>query len=170
MLKRIAILAACMSLLATGAVFAQSSKPTLLQQYSDWEVYTYDGQNGKICYALSKPKDIQPSDRDHGDVFFFVSSRPQEGVKGETSILVGYTFKENSSVSVDVDGQKFTMFTKGDGAWMENPAQESTLLNAMRAGRAMSVSGQSSRGTDTSYRFSLSGVTAATNRLNEVCN
>ncbi|MDQ0313869.1 invasion associated locus B family protein [Amorphus orientalis] len=170
MLKRIAILAACVSFLATGAAMAQSSKPTLLQQYSDWEVYTYDGQNGKICYALSKPKDMQPANRDHGDVFLFVSNRPSEGVKGETSVLVGYTFQENSSVSVDVDGQKFTMFTKGDGAWMENPAQEASLLEAMRAGRAMSISGTSSRGTDTVYRFSLSGVTAATNRLNQVCS
>lgn len=149
---------------------AQSSTPTLLKQFNDWEVYSYDGQGGKICYALSKPKDKQPADRDHGDVFFFLSNRPQEGVKGETSILVGYTFKENSSVVVDVDGKKFTMFTKGDGAWMENPAQEASLLQAMRAGRAMTVSGTSSRGTETTYRFSLSGVTAASNQVSQSCN
>lgn len=170
MLKRVVILAALVSIFATGAAVAQTSKPTLVQKYNDWEVYSYDGQSGKICYALSRPKDSQPSDRDHGDVFFFVSNRPSEGVKGETSMLVGYTFKENSSVTVDVDGQKFTLFTKGDGAWMENPAQEASLLAAMRKGRAMSASGQSTRGTNTSYRFSLSGVTAASDRINQICN
>lgn len=149
---------------------AQSSTPTLVQKYNDWEVYSYDGQSGKICYALSKPKDMQPADRDHGDVFFFVSNRPSEGVKGETSMLVGYTFKESSAVTVDVDGQKFTLFTKGDGAWMENPAQEASLLAAMRAGRAMSATGASARGTQTTYRYSLSGVTAATDRINQICN
>jgi invasion protein IalB len=170
MLKRVVIFAALVSFFSTGAAMAQSSTPTLVQKYNDWEVYSYDGQSGKICYALSKPKDMQPADRDHGDVFFFVSNRPSEGVKGETSMLVGYTFKESSAVTVDVDGQKFTLFTKGDGAWMENPAQEASLLAAMRAGRAMAANGTSAKNTQTSYRFSLSGVTAATDRINQICN
>ena len=63
--------------------------------------------------------------------------------------------------SVDIDGQKFTMFTKKDGAWMANPAEERKLVAAMKAGREMVVSGVSARGTQTTYTYSLSGVTAA---------
>ena len=44
-------------------------------------------------------------------------------------------------MTVDVDGQKFAMFTKEDGAWVENAAEEASMLEAMRKGRAMPVSG-----------------------------
>jgi hypothetical protein len=84
-------------------------------------------------------------------------------------VIVGYSFKEQSSVSVDIDGNKFTMFTKNDGAWMANPTEERQLVGAMKAGRSMVVSGVSSRGTQTTYTFSLSGVTASISAADKAC-
>ncbi len=66
-------------------------------------------------------------------------------------------------MTVDVDGQEFSLFTKDDGAWVESPADEAQLVAAMRAGSRMTVKGQSARGTETTYTFSLSGVTAGSN-------
>ncbi|NVK34138.1 MAG: hypothetical protein HWE23_06650 [Rhodobacteraceae bacterium] len=154
-------------IVSSAAAFAQT--PTLLQQHTDWAAYSHSGGSGKVCYALTKPTELLPSDRNHGDVFFFVSTRPSEGVSAEPSLLVGYPLKEGSNVIVDVDGTKFTLFTKGDGAWVENAATEAQLVAAMKAGRAMTVSGQSSRGTQTTYKFSLSGVTAAINNSISAC-
>ena len=143
--------------------------PTLLEQYNDWEAYRYDGGGQKTCYILSKPKTLSPSNRNHGDVFFFVTSRPAEKVFNEISVLVGYPFAPDSNVTVDVDGREFRLFTKEDGAWVESPAEEQQLFAAMKAGRAMSVKGRSARGTETTYTFSLSGVTASSNRLASEC-
>lgn len=154
---------------ALSGAAANAQSPTLLNQFKDWAAYAHSGKNGKFCYALSKPTQMQPGDRNHGDVFFFVSTRPAEGVSNEPSLLVGYPFKEGSSVSVDVDGQRFDMFTKGDGAWVRNAADEARLVGAMRAGREMKVSGESSRGTQTSYTYSLSGITAAVNAASDAC-
>jgi hypothetical protein len=39
----------------------------------------------------------------------------------------------------------------------------------MKAGRSMTVNGVSSRGTQTSYTFSLSGVTAAIAAADKAC-
>ncbi|MEO1102675.1 MAG: invasion associated locus B family protein [Pseudomonadota bacterium] len=143
--------------------------PTLLETYNDWEAYRYEAGGQKTCYILSKPKTLAPTDRNHGDVFFFVTSRPGESVFNEVSILVGYPFAPDSAVTVDVDGRDFTLFTKEDGAWMETAADEQQLVAAMKAGRSMTVRGKSARGTDTTYTFSLSGVTAGTNRLTSEC-
>ncbi|MEM8664360.1 MAG: hypothetical protein AAGF49_09600, partial [Pseudomonadota bacterium] len=93
--------------------------PTLLQTYNDWEAYRYDASGQKTCYVLSKPKTLAPTNRNHGDVFFFLTSRPAESVFNEVSILVGYPFAPDSTVTVDVDGKTFSLFTKDDGAWME---------------------------------------------------
>jgi invasion protein IalB len=152
---------------STAAAFAQT--PTLLKQHTDWAAYALTGGSGKVCYALTKPTTMQPGDRNHGDVFFFVTSRPAEGVSSEPSLLVGYPFKDKSSVSVNIDGKNFTLFTNNDGAWVENAATEAQLVAAMKAGREMSVEGESSRGTRTSYKFSLSGVTAAINTAAQAC-
>ena len=97
------------------------------------------------------------------------NSNSGENVDNEPSVIVGYSFKEQSSVSVDIDGQKFTMFTKKDGAWMANPAEERKLVAAMKAGREMVVSGVSARGTQTTYTYSLSGVTAAIGSADTAC-
>ena len=162
-------LATAFVLLAGTASGALAQSPTLISQQKDWAAYSYAGSKGKVCYALSKPKKLEPADRNHGDVFFFVSTRPGEGVSNEPSLIVGYPFSDGSKVNVDIDGKAFSMFTKGDGAWVENAAEENNLITAMKAGSNMSVSGTSSRGTSTSYTFSLSGVTAAIDLASKAC-
>ena len=162
------LIPALLALVFTSAA-ALAQTPALIGQHSAWATYSYGGAKGKVCYALSKPTKLAPSDRNHGDVFFFVSNRPGENVDNEPSVIVGYSFKEQSSVSVDVDGKGFTMFTKNDGAWMANPTEERQLVSAMKAGRSMTVNGVSSRGTQTSYTFSLSGVTAAITAADKAC-
>ncbi|MCA1299700.1 invasion associated locus B family protein [Stappia indica] len=152
-----------------SSVAASAQTPTPIGEFNQWRAFSYGGAKGKVCYALSQPTKMAPSDRNHGDVFFFVSNRPGENVTNEPSVIVGYPFKDNSSVSVDVDGRKFTLFTKNDGAWMSNPAEERQLIAAMKAGSKMQVTGVSQRGTQTIYDFSLSGVTASITAADKAC-
>jgi invasion protein IalB len=155
--------------LALSGAAANAQTPNLISQFKDWAAYSYGGAKGKVCYALSKPVQMTPSDRNHGDVFFFVSNRPGEGVANEPMVMVGYPFKDGSSVTVEIDGTKFTLFTKGDGAWVENAAKERELVGAMKAGKEMQVSGVSTRDTQTSYKYSLSGITAAIQAADKAC-
>ncbi|MHA1189706.1 MAG: invasion associated locus B family protein, partial [Alphaproteobacteria bacterium] len=74
------------------------------------------------------------------------------------------------TVSVNIGGTLFTMFTQADSAWLFNEAEESNLLAAMKAGSDMTISGMSRRGNKTTYRMSLSGVTAAANKILSECN
>jgi invasion protein IalB len=159
------VLAALLLVILSPLTAAAQGAPTLLQQYGDWEAYRYEANGQVTCYLLSKPTRLEPSNRNHGDVFFFLTSRPQESVVNEVSFLVGYPFAPDSNVVVDIDGQKFNLFTKEDGAWVESTADEQQLVAAMRAGRSMTVAAQSERGTATNYAFSLSGVTAGSNRV-----
>ena len=162
-MMKTAIAAAAFSLIAGGAL-AQTPKP--IKQHKAWGAYSYQDQKaGKICYVLSIPTVKEPSDRDHGDVFFLVSQKPNDSAKFEPQVEVGYKLKEKTPVTVNVDGKEFKMFSRGNNAWLEDVAQDPALVAAMKNGRSMKVSGQSARGTNTVYTYSLSGVTAA---LNEV--
>lgn len=158
------VFAALFLVILSPLVAHAQGAPALLQQYGDWEAYRYEASGQLTCYLLSKPTRLEPSNRNHGDVFFFLTTRPQESVTNEVSFLVGYPFAPDSSVVVDIDGQTWNLFVKDDGAWVESTADEQQLVAAMRAGRAMTVRAKSERGTDTSYSFSLSGVTAGSNR------
>ncbi|MDD9908845.1 MAG: invasion associated locus B family protein [Ahrensia sp.] len=145
---------------------AQTPKP--IKQHNAWGAYSYnDAQAGKICYILSIPTEKLPTDRDHGDVFFLVSQKPDGSGRFEPQVEVGYPLQANADVMVNVDGKEFKMFSQGNNAWLADVNQEPDLVAAMRAGRSMKVSGKSSRGTSTNYTYSLSGVTAA---LGDVAN
>ena len=72
------ILSALALALAASPALAQSA--TKIGQHNAWGTYSYQAQNGKVCYVLTVPTEKQPASLDHGDIFFFVSQKP-----GETS-------------------------------------------------------------------------------------
>ena len=72
-------------------------------------------------------------------------------------------------VSVDVDGKKFKLFTKGGNAWATDASADKALVAAMKAGRRMIIKGTSSRGTLTTDTYSLSGLTAAIKAIDKAC-
>ncbi|MEL6947409.1 MAG: invasion associated locus B family protein [Pseudomonadota bacterium] len=147
---------------------AAQQQPKVIKQHNAWGAYTYnDARAGKICYILSIPTVKEPTDRNHGDVFFLISQKPDGSRKFEPQVEVGYPLKEDASISVTVGNKTFQLFAKGNNAWVRNVEQEDELVAAMRAGSTMKVRGESSRGTKTSYTYSLSGVTAA---LNDAAN
>lgn len=150
-----------MTIAGALAAPAHAQAPSRIKQHNAWGSYSYTGNDGKICYILSMPTEKLPNDRDHGDVFFMLAQHPGQSQALEPQLTVGYAFKDDSKVVLDIDGKKFSMFTRGQNAWMENPAEESAVVEAMRAGSDMSLTGESRRGTQTTYRYSLSGVTAS---------
>ena len=148
---------------------ASAQTPNRVGTFKDWSSYAYSDTRGKVCYAASQPTAQAPQGLNRDPSYFMVTARPSENVRSEVSIIIGYPFKEGSKVTVDIDGQKFSMFTKDDGAWVENAAQETALIAAMKKGRSMSVQGTSRRGTQTTDTYSLSGISASLDALAKSC-
>ena len=91
-------------------------------------------------------------------------------MKSEVSTIIGYPFKQGSTSTVTIDGNEYQLYTNGDGAWAESGDLDRKIVDAMKNGKAMSVSGTSWRGTNTRDRYSLSGVTAAMQKIDSMCN
>ena len=162
-----AVVAVCAS--STFAL-GETRKPVLIKEYKDWGAYSVAETSGKICYVMTRPKKKSPRKLNHGDVYFFVTSRAKSAPKLEVSFLAGYPFKDNSKVTVTIDKKKFTLMTQGDGAWVEDTANEGSLIAAMKGGRKMTVSAVSRRNNKTRYEMSLSGITAALSTIGSSCN
>lgn len=157
----ISILAGVAMVALAGQANAQSARK--MAEHGDWATYSYQAQGGKVCYVLTVPvpKSMQPANVNHGSMFFFVSQRPGQAVSFEPQFIAGYPLRDGSKVSVTIGNKSFTMFTKGQSAWVENAAEEPQMIAAMKGGSDMKVQAQSGRGTKTSYSFSLKGITAA---------
>jgi hypothetical protein len=170
---------------ATAALAQGAAAPTLLGTFEDWSAFSYDGTYkgntpGKVCYIFTELQDdnpkkkppkgaMMPTSLKHGRVTFSITSSPSQGVQNESSFVAGYAFKEQSPVTVDIDGRKFNMFTEGDSAWLINTAEEPQLLEAMKSGTRMTVTAQSRKGNETTYKYSLDGVTAAADKMMAEC-
>jgi invasion protein IalB len=151
------------TLASAGIASAQS--PTRIQQFKAWGAYSYKAGNNTVCYVLSVPTAKEPAAVDHGDIFFIVSQRPGQNISYEPQAMMGYALQSNSKVNVTIDGKNFVMFTKDKAAWVENAAEEPALVAAMKSGSSMTVAATSSRGTKTSYSYSLSGISAALKQI-----
>jgi invasion protein IalB len=150
---------------ATGT----GAAPSLIVQYGDWGVYVSQAAKTKICYALSQPKERQPGGLKRDPGYFFISTRPGENVRNEVSVVVGFAIKDGADATVDVGTASFPFFTKNDGAWMKNAAEEARLIDALRKGRDFTVKSTSQRGNPTSDRYSLSGIGQALDRIAQEC-
>lgn len=163
------LLAALAILAVPAGALAQPQSPTSLGSWKDWTAWSYSGAKGKVCYLHAKPQKAEPAKLNHGDVAFFVRRSPGEGIQHEANFVVGYPFKDASNVTITIDGKAFQMFTQGDSAWLVDGAQEAQLLTAMRSGKSMMVSGYSRRGNETTYAYSLSGISAANQAIDKAC-
>lgn len=146
-------------------------QPTLLGQFGDWGAYTASSGGKQICYALAKPSSqaTQPPGRPRDPAYIFVSTRPSENVRNEVSIVIGYPFKPGQDANVDIGSAKYAMYTQNDGAWIKNAAEEARMVDTMRRGADLIVSGESGKGTKSTDRYNLRGLAQALDRVAQEC-
>ena len=108
--------------------------PDLAEKFSDWKVYVNGTGSSKICYALSSPTRKSPSNVDHGDVFFMVSTWKSGSASEQPSLITGYSFKVSSPPVARVGSYKTDMYAAQNEAFIEESSQEKRLVKNMRSG------------------------------------
>lgn len=146
---------------------ASAADPELAGTFNDWSAYSYKGGSGMVCYIVSQPKASKPEGTRRDPVFFLITHRPGDKVRNEVNTIIGYPFKKDSQATLIIDGTEFALFTKGDGAWSDS--KDATIVAAMKKGKAMQVKGTSQRGTATVDTYSLAGVQAAMDKIDDLC-
>jgi hypothetical protein len=162
------LMAGSAALLTGTTALAQEPQP--LGQFQDWAAYTYESDGGAVCYIVSQPQDWEPKNVNRGPIFFLVTHRPAERVRNEVNTIIGYPFREESTATVTIGDANFELFTSGDGAWADSADRDRQIVEAMKGGTTMRLRGTSWRGTVTTDRYSLLGVTAAMTKIDEECS
>ena len=139
--------------------------------FDDWEAYSYKSNGAPVCYVYSVPKktesDKKISKRD--PVSFLVTNFVGRKIKGQVSTIIGYPFKESSTVSLKVDDKAFELYTNGDTAWAAAVETEAQIVKALKTGKSLTISGTSWKGTVTTDTYSLAGVAKALDKIDTAC-
>src|SRR5258708_22530437 len=153
------------------AAVAGNAEPTLIGQFGTWGAYTATPNGKRVCFALAKPSSSKPNppNRPRDPAYAFVSTRPAEKVVNEVSVMTGYALKPGSESTLEVGGAAYSMYTRGDGVWIKNAAEEERMVEAMRKAADATVKGVSAKGTETTDTFSLKGLSQALDKLAQDC-
>jgi len=157
---------------ATGVAAQQSTNRVAAK--TDWSVFVESDPTE--CWGVSAPKEtVNKKDGRvvavrRGDILLFISYRPGSGVKGEVSFTGGYPFAGGSTVSMDIGGTSFELFTDGEWAWPASSGDDAKIVTAMKRGSDAKLTARSGRGTVTEDTFSLLGFTAALDEAEARCS
>jgi len=164
--------AGCVVVAAGLAVFspAQAQSVRLLGDYSDWSAYATSEGASKLCFVLSKPKDVRPTPDGYDEGYLYLTHRPGENIKNEFNFVAGYSFAPETPAVVKIGGNAYDLFVEADAAWLDNPAEADTVAGQMRAGSTLVIEATTDQGVAVAQTFSLSGVTAASRAIDSECS
>ncbi|MEP2919704.1 MAG: invasion associated locus B family protein [Sulfitobacter sp.] len=167
------VTAALFAGLIAGSVFAQSQSSNRVAAQTDWSVFVED--NPTECWGVSTPKETVNSRNgnvvavNRGQTLLMVFYRPSAGANGQVAFTGGYPFASGSSVTLNIGGTTFDLFTEGEWAWPATTADDAKIIAAMKRGAEAKLTGRSGRGTQTDDTFSLLGFTAAVDDAAKRC-
>ncbi|WP_051332442.1 invasion associated locus B family protein [Cucumibacter marinus] len=148
---------------------AQAQSVRLIGDFRDWSAYTTANSADRLCFVNSQPVAVEPQLEGLSQAYVYVTHRPSEGIRYEINLVAGYEFAPDTLAEAQIGGQRFSMFTEGDAAWLEDASQSANMAAAMRAGSSLVIEGTSVRGVKVRETFSLSGATASMRAIDGEC-
>ena len=140
-----------------------------LSEHGAWTVFKTSEGGSPVCFAGSEPEKDEGDYTKRGDIYVLVTHRPGVKELDVVSIEAGYDYQKGGDVTLKIGGDAFKLFASGSNAWAPDSATDKKIVNAMKKGSGMVVTGKSWRGTKTKDTYSLTGFTAAYNAARKAC-
>jgi hypothetical protein len=139
-------------------------------KFKDWQTMVLIEPTGTVCFAQSSPV-LQAPKSNKRDARLFVTFRPNEKITDEISTSPGYEFNQNNSVTATSGKQrvKFDIVQQGF-AWIADNKIEKKMVNIMKKGSRLMITGYNQNGSQTIDHYSLLGFTKAYNAAKTACS
>lgn len=147
---------------------AAAAEPSAVGRFKDWAVFTEEKGGDLLCYAATEASSKSPASVTHGAVWYYVTSWKSGQARNQPSFRVTYDLKTDRAPKTTIGRSSWQMFAVGGEAFAED-ADDPRIVDALKKGSSLTVSGQSARGTNVTYRFSLSGSADAIAKAEEAC-
>jgi hypothetical protein len=137
--------------------------------HKDWETYVINNEQGKVCFTQSKPV-LQAPKNSPRDARLFITFRPGEKIINEISITAGYEFNTKNSITATSGKNKYKFDIAQEGfAWITDNKLERKMVNTMKKGSRIMITGYNQKGSQTIDHYSLLGFTKAYNATKANC-
>jgi len=138
--------------------------------HKDWETYVINDEQGKVCFTQSKPV-LQAPKNSPRDARLFITFRPGEKIINEISITAGYEFNTKNSITAISGKNKYKFDIAQEGfAWIADNKIEKKMVNIMKKGSRIMITGYNQKGSQTIDHYSLLGFTKAYNATKANCS
>lgn len=137
--------------------------------FGSWGLYSNGASGSKLCFVAATPSDKKPSSANRGPALLYVSAWPKDGIRSEVSVKLGYPVKPDSTVTVTIGNETFSLFPKDERAFVADSTQELKLVEALKKGSKADVTATSARGTETTDTYTLTGLKQALGELAKKC-
>ena len=140
-----------------------------LGKFKDWESFVLTQDGNKVCFAQSIPLVRAPKKFQRDPSRLFISFRPKENIKNEVSVTSGYEFEIKKPVIAKSGKKTFDFFSKGRFAWLIDNEDETKLIRTMKKASRLMITGNTSKGNQTTDHYSMMGFTKAYNTVKKSC-
>ena len=148
--------------------FAEEVKK--IGKFKDWETMVVKNNSGTFCFAQSKPV-LQSPKNNSREARLFVTFRPSEKILDEISITAGYEFNKKNSIIAKSGKFKYKFdIAQENFAWMADNKMEKKMINTMKKGSRIMVTGYNQKGSQTIDHYSLLGFTKAYKSAKKSCS
>lgn len=148
---------------------ASAQSVQVLGDFRDWSAFTANDGTGPICFAMSKPKNVEPTPDGYTQAYVYLTHRTSEGSRAEFNLIAGFEFATDSEAVAKIGGNVFELYVSGDAAWLADPSLASSFASRVRSGSTLVIEGTSQLGVKIVQSYSLSGATAASRAIDGAC-
>ena len=139
-------------------------------KFKDWETMVIKNNSKLVCFAQSKPV-LQSPKSYKREARLFVSFRPNEKIINEINITSGYKFNNENFVTAKSGKYKYKFdIVQENFAWLADNKMEKKMINTMKKGSRIMISGYNQEGSQTIDHYSLLGFTKAYNTAKKSCS
>ena len=165
LINKIIVLLFCLMIVTEAS--AQEIKK--VGKFKDWETIVVTDGVKKLCYAQSKPV-LQSPKKNPREARLFISFRPADKIKDEVSITSGYQYNTQNSITAKSGKNKIKFDVKKENfAWIGDTGLERKMVNVMKKGSRIMITGYNQSGSQTIDHYSLMGFTKAYNTAKKSC-
>ena len=139
-------------------------------KFKDWETIVVTDESAKLCFAQSKPV-LQSPKNNVREARLFISFRPSEKISDEVSITSGYEYNMQNAIQAKSGKNKIKFdISKDNFAWIASNKIEKKMINVMKKGSRIMITGYNKSGSQTIDHYSLMGFTKAYNSAKKNCS
>jgi hypothetical protein len=168
MIKKLSISISLLLLFSFTPLKAEELKE--IGKFKDWQTMVLIEPTGTVCFAQSSPV-LQAPKSNKRDARLFVTFRPNEKIIDEISASPGYEFNQNNSVTATSGKEKIKFDIVQQGfAWIADNKIEKRMVNVMKKGSRLMITGYNQNGSQTIDHYSLLGFSKAYDAAKTACS